>query len=146
ALLRGCVNSRNHRFQSLVRGFGDDLPFLEWRARGIYKYSIHLDAEGLYVGALLAFGEMLKNGVTTVCDFFYLNAQGNDNANAIIRAARDVGIRLQLARCFYDWDGAPKAYQESVEQAKANARALFHQHAGARDVSIAIAPHSPHGA
>jgi 5-methylthioadenosine/S-adenosylhomocysteine deaminase len=146
ALLPGCVNSHNHSFQSLVRGFGDDLPFLDWRARGIYKYSIHLDAEGLYIGALLAFGEMLKNGVTTVCDFFYLNNQANENANAIIRAARDVGIRLQLARCFYDWDGAPKSYQESIEQAKANARALYAEHQGARDVSIAVAPHSPHGA
>jgi 5-methylthioadenosine/S-adenosylhomocysteine deaminase len=146
ALLPGCVNSHNHSFQSLVRGFGDDLPFLEWRARGIYKYSLNLDADGLYVGALLAFGEMLKNGITTVCDFFYLNSQSNDNANAIIRAARDVGIRLQLARCFYDWDGAPKSYRETIDQAKTNARALFRQHEGARDVSIAIAPHSPHGA
>lgn len=146
ALLPGSVNSHNHSFQSLVRGFGDDLPFLEWRARGIYKYSLSLDTQGLYTGALLAFGEMLKNGVTTVCDFFYLNEEANDNANAIIRAARDVGIRIQLARCFYDWEGAPRSYQETVEDAAAHARALFAEHQGARDVSIAVAPHSPHGA
>lgn len=146
ALLPGCVNSHNHSFQSLVRGFGDDLPFLEWRARGIYKYSLNLDAEGLYVGALLAFGEMLKNGITTVCDFFYLNNQANQNARAVIRAATDLGIRIQLARCFYDWDGAPKTYQETPAIAQANARALFAEYAGDRLVSIAIAPHSPHGA
>jgi 5-methylthioadenosine/S-adenosylhomocysteine deaminase len=146
ALVPGCVNSHNHSFQSLVRGFGDDLPFLEWRARGIYKYSLHLDAEGIYVGALLAFGEMLKNGVTTVCDFFYLNNQRNENARAVIRAAQDLGIRLQLARCFYDWDGAPRVYQETAAEAERNVRELFDAFACDPRISIAIAPHSPHGA
>ena len=76
ALLPGTVNAHNHSFQSLLRGFGDDLPFLEWRDRALYRYSPRLDADGLATGALFAFGEMLLHGVTTVCDFYYVNAQG----------------------------------------------------------------------
>ncbi|HEY6016527.1 MAG TPA: hypothetical protein VIU16_07070, partial [Gaiellaceae bacterium] len=45
-------------------------------------------------------------------------------ASATIEAARRLGIRIVLARCFYDWDGAPAAYRETIPQAIANFEAL----------------------
>src|SRR5262245_56112548 len=91
AMLPGTVNAHNHSFQSLLRGFGDDLPFLEWRDKALYRFSPRLGADGIYTGALFAFGEMALHGVTTVCDFFYLNDGGNDNARAVIDAAQALG-------------------------------------------------------
>jgi 5-methylthioadenosine/S-adenosylhomocysteine deaminase len=148
ALLPGTVNAHNHGFQSLLRGIGDDLPFLEWRERALYRYSPRLDAEGMVTAALFAFGEMLLHGVTTVCDFFYLNHGGNERAAATIEAARRLGIRVVLARCFYDWDGAPAAYREPVRSAIANFQDLHRRyHDKARHlVSVHPAPHSQHGA
>lgn len=149
ALVPGAVNAHNHSFQSLLRGIGDDLPFLEWRDRALYRYSPQLDAEAMHGAALLAFGEMLLHGVTTVCDFYYLNAQGNAHARATIDGARRLGMRVVLARCFYDWDGAPAAYRETVPQAVANFEALHrdeHDRSARRLVSIQPAPHSQHGA
>lgn len=148
ALVPGTVNTHNHSFQSLLRGIGDDLPFLEWRDRALYRYSPKLGANDMATAALFAFGEMLLHGVTTVCDFYYLNAQGNEHASATIEAAKRLGIRIVLARCFYDWDGAPAVYRETVPQAIANYQAL---HARYRDkarhlVTIQPAPHSQHGA
>src|SRR5216683_3285111 len=84
-------------FQSLLRGLGDDLDFMAWRDRVLYPYSTRLDREGIYLGAAFAFAEMLLHGATTCVDFFYLQDNGNENAEAVIRAARDVGIRLVLA-------------------------------------------------
>ncbi len=84
AVVPGTVNAHNHSFQSLLRGIGDDLPFLAWREQALYRYSPRLDVDGLTTAALFAFGEMLLHGVTTVCDFFYLNAAGNDHAAAVI--------------------------------------------------------------
>jgi 5-methylthioadenosine/S-adenosylhomocysteine deaminase len=144
----GTINTHNHSFQSLLRGIGDDLPFLEWRDRALYRYSPKLGPVDAATGALLAFGEMLLHGVTTVCDFYYLNAQGNDHAAAVIETARRLGIRVVLARCFYDWDGAPAAYRETIAQAVAHFQAL---HARYHDrtrhlVSVQPAPHSQHGA
>ncbi|HLL25724.1 MAG TPA: amidohydrolase family protein, partial [Kofleriaceae bacterium] len=104
AMVPGTVNTHNHSFQSLLRGIGDDLPFLEWRDKALYKYSPRLGPDGMATAALFAFGEMLLHGVTTVCDFYYLNAQGNDNATATIEAARRLGMRIVMARCFYDWE------------------------------------------
>src|SRR5262249_31598847 len=120
ALVPGTVNAHNHSFQSLLRGIGDDLPFLEWRDRALYRYSPRLDAEGVHTGALFAFGEMLLHGVTTVCDFFYLNDGANENASAVIAAAEKLGMRVVLARCFYDWDGAPASYREAIPRAVQN--------------------------
>jgi 5-methylthioadenosine/S-adenosylhomocysteine deaminase len=148
ALVPGTINAHNHSFQSLLRGIGDDLAFLEWRDRALYRYSPRLDAEAMGTAALFAFGEMLLHGVTTVCDFYYLNAQGNDHARATIDAARRLGMRVVLARSFYDWDGAPTAYRETVAQAVRHFEDL---HAQYRDkqrhlVTVQPAPHSQHGA
>ena len=111
ALIPGGVNVHNHSFQALLRGLGDDLPFLEWRARGLYKYGADLKPDLIYLGALLAFGEMLRSGTTTVCDFFYVHDDGLENDRAVLRAADELGIRCVMARTLYDWDGAPPRFE-----------------------------------
>ena len=148
AMVPGTINTHNHSFQSLLRGIGDDLPFLAWRDQALYRYSPRLGAEDMATAALFAFGEMLLHGVTTVCDFYYLNSQGNANASATIEAARRRGIRSVLARCFYDWSGAPSAYCETVPQAVANFEALARRYHDRERflTTIQPAPHSQHGA
>src|SRR5262244_2626234 len=141
-LLPGTVNTHCHTFQSLLRGLGDDLDFMAWRDRVLYPYSTRLDREGIYLGAAFAFAEMLLHGATTCVDFFYLQDEGNDNAEAVIRAARDTGIRLVLARTMYDWDGAPARYREEPRAAARRVGELIRAHAGDPMVAIQPAPHS----
>lgn len=145
-MLPGTVNTHCHAFQSLLRGFVADAPFLSWRDRSLYRYASFLDAEAVYLGARLAFGEMLRYGVTTVADFFYVHNAGVENDEAVISAAREVGIRLVFARGMYDWRGAPEAYQETVPEAVARTRELAMKYQGDPLVSICPAPHSLHGA
>jgi len=145
-LLPGTVNTHCHTFQSLLRGLGDDLDFMAWRDRVLYPFSTRLDREGIYLGAAFAFAEMLLHGATTCVDFFYLQDEGNDNALAVIQAARDVGIRLVLARTMYDWDGAPARYREKPADAARRTADLITGHAKDPVVSVQPAPHSPHGA
>jgi 5-methylthioadenosine/S-adenosylhomocysteine deaminase len=147
-MVPGTINTHNHSFQSLLRGLGDDLPFLVWRDRALYRYSPRLGADDMATAALFAFGEMLLHGVTCVCDFYYLNRQGNENAAATIEAARRLGIRIVLARCFYDWDGAPAAYRESIPEAVRHFEELAARYQDrARFLTcIQPAPHSQHGA
>ena len=145
-LVPGTINAHNHSFQSLLRGIGDDCNFFTWRDRALYGYTPYMDEQTVYAGALFAFAEMLRAGVTTVCDFFYIHRDGNTNDHAVIRAANDLGIRLMLARTMYDWDGAPRDYQESIPDAVARTRELWQEYRGRDDVHICPAPHSPHGA
>lgn len=146
AIVPGTVNSHNHSFQSLLRGIAIDKPFLEWRDQALYKYTPLLDEEAIYTGALLAFGEMMRYGVTTVSDFFYVHNGGTAYDEAVIRAANDLGIRLVFASTMYDWAGAPLAYRESVDEAVARTRKLAVKYQGNPMVTIQPAPHSPHAA
>ena len=146
ALLPGGVNTHNHTFQSLLRGLGDDLDFMGWRDRVLYPFSQRLDRDGIKVGAALAFAELLLHGATTCVDFFYLQDEGNENAEAVIEAAREIGIRLVLARTFYDWDGAPKRYREAPADAARRTRELIAAHRHDETCVVQPAPHSPHGA
>ena len=146
ALLPGTVNAHCHSFQSLLRGLSDDLDFMAWRDRVLYPYSTRLDRDGIYLGAAFAFAEMLLHGATTCVDFFYLQDQGNENAEAVIQAARDVGIRLVMARAMYDWGGAPARYRERPAEAARRTADLSAKYANDPMVRVQPAPHSPHGA
>jgi 5-methylthioadenosine/S-adenosylhomocysteine deaminase len=149
AIVPGTVNAHGHAFQSLFKGFADDRTFEDWRDAVLYPFSERLTTEDIYTGALFAFTEALLAGVTTTVDFFYLHDEGNDNARAVIRAARAAGIRLVLARAFYDPDAptaAPARYREPSADAAARTRELAADHAADPMVSIQPAPHSLHAA
>jgi 5-methylthioadenosine/S-adenosylhomocysteine deaminase len=149
ALVPGTVNAHGHSFQSLLKGYGDDRTFAEWRDAVLYPFSQRLDGDDVYAGALFAFSEALLAGVTTTVDFFYLHDGGNENAEQAIRAARDVGIRLVLARAFYDPDAptsAPERYREPAADARRRCIELAARHHNDPMVSVQPAPHSLHAA
>jgi 5-methylthioadenosine/S-adenosylhomocysteine deaminase len=146
ALLPGTINAHCHTFQSLLRGLGDDLDFLSWRDRVLYPFSERLDRQAIQLGAAFAFAEMLRQGATTCVDFFYLQDSGNENAEAVIAAAKTVGIRLVLARAMYDWAGAPARYREAPGDAARRVRELIDRYRDDTTVTVQPAPHSPHGA
>src|SRR5919197_761127 len=146
AVIPGCVNGHAHSFQPLLRGRGDDLSFGRWRERVLYPFSERLDREAIHTGALFDFAEVARSGITTAVDFFYLHDRGNENDLAVIEAAKEIGIRVVLARSMYDWSGAPARYLEPPDLAVRNGREL---HAAVRGNSRAFvqpAPHSIHGA
>ena len=146
AVLPGTVNGHGHTFQALLRGFGDDLGFMAWRDLVLYPFSERLDREGIKTGALFDFAEMAKAGITTAVDFFYLHDRGNVNDMAVAEAAKEVGIRLVLARSMYDWAGAPRRFQENTLEAERNFRELHATFRGDRKVFVQPAPHSIHAA
>lgn len=146
AVVPGTVNTHAHSFQALLRGFGDDLSFMGWRDRVLYPFSERLDRDGIRTGALFDFTEMVRHGVTTVVDFFYLHDRGNDNDLTVVEAAREAGLRLVLARSMYDWSGAPKRYLETPDEALRNGRALADALRSDRRAFVQPAPHSIHGA
>jgi 5-methylthioadenosine/S-adenosylhomocysteine deaminase len=145
-LVPGTLNAHNHSFQSMLRGIADDCDFFTWRDKALYGYTPYMSEEAVYHGARFAFAEMIRNGVTTVCDFFYIHRDGNANDHAVIRAARDLGMRIVLARTMYDWEGAPKEYQESIPDAMERTRELWQAYRGSQDAHVCPAPHSPHAA
>ena len=149
AVIPGTVNAHGHAFQSLFKGLADDRTFEDWRDAVLYPFSDRLSTDDIYTGALFAFAEAVLAGVTTTVDFFYLHDDGNENAEAVIRAAGKIGIRLVLARSFYDpaaATDAPARYREDPAVAADRTRALARAHAADPLVSVQPAPHSLHAA
>jgi 5-methylthioadenosine/S-adenosylhomocysteine deaminase len=139
----GFVNGHSHAYQILLRGWADDWPFAKWRGEALYRVVPRLDPDDVYWVFAAAFGEMLAAGITTVAEFFYLNGAGNAPAEAAIRAARDTGIRLVLARTWMDADYAPKEFRESIPEAVDRTRELMEKYP---EANVCVAPHSLHAA
>ncbi|MET0672817.1 MAG: amidohydrolase family protein [Microbacterium pygmaeum] len=124
AIVPGGVNGHGHTFQALLRGFGDDMRFGDWMGGLVHPTAAGLDAAALRIGAEFDLVEMLRMGITTAVEFFYLHDRGNDNSRIILDAARAVGIRCVLARCMFDADPGPVRYRESLTEYEANYREL----------------------
>ncbi len=139
----GFINGHSHAYQVLLRGWADDLPFERWRRDALYKVVPRLTPDDIYWTFVYAFGEMLRAGITSVVEFFYLNGAGNEHARAAIQAARDTGIRLILARAWMDAPDVPAAFRETLDQAASRTSELI---AAYPDVNICVAPHSLHAA
>ncbi|GAA2635427.1 amidohydrolase family protein [Paractinoplanes durhamensis] len=146
AIVPGGVNGHGHTFQALIRGFGDDLRFADWMGRLVHPTAAGLDRDAIALAARYDFAEMLRMGITTAVEFFYLHDGGNDNALAIIEAAREVGLRAVLARCMFDADPGPPRYRESPALFEKNFRDLRTAVAGDPLIDIHPAPHSVLGA
>lgn len=116
ALFPGLVNAHSHAFQRVLRGRteyvsqGDD--FWAWREL-MYRAASSMSPTQLYVASRQAFIEMALAGITTVGEFHYLHHQSDGRpyadvhelAKAVVRAARDAGLRIVLLRVAYARSG-----------------------------------------
>jgi formimidoylglutamate deiminase len=114
ALLPGLVNAHSHAFQRVIRGRTERRSqsasdsFWTWREQ-MYAAANRLTPEEIYSASRMAFLEMALAGITAVGEFHYLHhapdgspySDPNLLEREVIRAARDVGIRIALLRVAY---------------------------------------------
>ncbi|HEX6043481.1 MAG TPA: formimidoylglutamate deiminase [Pyrinomonadaceae bacterium] len=114
AMLPGMVNAHSHAFQRVIRGRTEyrsqntSDSFWTWREQ-MYAAATTLTPEQIYSASRLAFLEMAMSGITAVGEFHYIHhspdgtpySDPNLLAHEVIRAARDVGIRIALLRVAY---------------------------------------------
>ncbi len=136
-----CVNTHSHAFQALFRGSVNDLDLMTWLKR-LYKQAESATPEDIYRGARLAFTEMLGNGITSVSDFFYVNGMGNENAHEVIRAAMDVGIRLNFNRVIMDNPVLAPQFREDLDTGLSRYEELVAAYPDSDRLTIGLAPHS----
>jgi formiminoglutamate deiminase len=112
----GLANVHSHAFQRSVRGTtesgGGD--FWEWR-REMYRAAEGWDPATYAKEARVVFEEMVAAGITAVGEFHYLHEHGNGLGEALIDAARAVGIRITLLDACYLRGGLDRSL-EGVQQ------------------------------
>jgi len=134
ALLPGFTSAHSHAFQRALRGRGERFPagagsFWSWR-EAMYELVGSLDEEAFYRWSREAYEEMLAAGITSVGEFHYLHhAPGDQGAwrmdRALLRAARDAGIRLVLLATYYRTGGIGKPLAGAQERFRTASPAVF---------------------
>ncbi len=94
----GLVNTHAHAAMSLFRGIAEDVELYEWLSTYIFPREAKLTADDVYIGSLVSFMEMIKNGITTFVDMYFFQ-------DAVEQAAKDLGIRGVITRGLADVDG-----------------------------------------
>jgi formiminoglutamate deiminase len=161
--LPALATAHSHAFQRALRGDAqrpgpevtDD--FWSWRT-AMYRLADTLTPESIHAVSLVAYRELHRAGVRTVGEFHYVHHQPGGApyeertilADAVIRAARDAGLRIALLRVMYGRAGAgrlPEGAQRRFsdpdpDRALADVDALSARWAGDPAVRIGVAPHS----
>ena len=158
-VIPGLTNAHSHAFQRALAGRTEHRSgaerdsFWTWRER-MYEVTGRLDAGSLAAIARQAYTEMLAAGYTSVVEFHYLlrDHAGREDADtmfeALVRAARDSGIRLIYVPVLYEragFDGsAPEARQRRFAMDVESFLAHQERAAGAASgrVTVGIGAHS----
>jgi 5-methylthioadenosine/S-adenosylhomocysteine deaminase len=90
ALVPPLVNGHTHAAMTLMRGFGDDMPLMEWLRDRIWPTEARLTADDVYWGTRLACTEMIRSGTVRFWDMYW-------HPEAVARAVHDAGIRASVA-------------------------------------------------
>lgn len=88
-IMPGFVNTHCHLAMTLFRGYAENSDFNNWWLDYMRPLEEKLEEDDCYYGATLGILELIKNGVTTVADF-YINPR--ETAKAVI----DTGIRTSI--------------------------------------------------
>ncbi|MEU1897642.1 8-oxoguanine deaminase [Nocardiopsis dassonvillei] len=147
----GLVNTHNHLYQWATQGLFADGTLFEWLV-GSYEIWGRLDADVVSGTTSAGLAHLALSGCTTASDHHYVYPSGRgDIVAAEVEAAREVGLRLDLARGSMDRGQSqgglpPDAVVESLERALAGtAEAIDAHHDTAPDAMtrVAVAPCSP---
>ncbi|MDT3726833.1 8-oxoguanine deaminase [Streptomyces sp. DSM 41972] len=147
----GLVNTHHHFYQWLTRGLATDHNLFDWLV-ALYPTWARIDEAMVRAAARGSLAMMARGGVTTAMDHHYVFPRGSgDLSEAIVTAARDMGVRFTLARGSMDRgesDGGlpPDFAVETLEDALAATEETVRRH---HDTSpgamtqVAVAPCSP---
>ncbi|MGA5516392.1 8-oxoguanine deaminase [Streptomyces pseudogriseolus] len=147
----GLVNTHHHFYQWLTRGLATDHSLFDWLV-ALYPTWARIDEAMVHAAAQGSLAMMARGGVTTAMDHHYVHPRGSgDLSGAIVTAARDMGVRLTLARGSMDRsekDGGlpPDFAVETLDDALAATEETVRRHhdtAPGAMTQVAVAPCSP---
>jgi len=131
-VIPGLINTHTHAAMTLLRGYADDLPLMEWLETKIWPLEAKLTGEDCYWGTMLAITEMIKSGTTTFADMYFF-------MDRAAQAVKESGIRGILSRGMVGVGPEnEKAIADTLELAD-----KWHKKADDR-IRVMFGPHAPY--
>jgi cytosine/adenosine deaminase-related metal-dependent hydrolase len=139
----GLVNTHHHLYQTLTRAQAQEADLFTW-LKTLYPVWAGIDAESEYAAARTGLAELALSGCTTVFDHHYVFPRDQTGiAEALLRAAQEIGVRLVFGRGSMDLGESmgglpPDSLVEDLDTILEQTEKL------AQDgVDVAVAPCSP---
>lgn len=134
-LIPGLINLHTHAAMSLLRGYADDLPLMDWLNHHIWPAeSRHGSHDFVRDGTLLACLEMLAGGITCFNDMYFF-------AEGAVEAATQAGMRIAAGMILVDF---PTGYAADTDGYLQKGLAMRDAHADNPLASFCLAPHAPY--
>ena len=129
-VLPGLVNAHAHAAMTFVRGYGDDMPLMDWLTTRIFPIEARLEPDITRLASLLGHAEMLSHGITACMDMYIFE-------DAVFDAARTAGLRLVGGEAVFAFSSAAcRNYHEALEATR-----RLHERSSSR-LRTALNPHS----
>ncbi|MCD6477958.1 MAG: amidohydrolase [Candidatus Aenigmarchaeota archaeon] len=123
----GLIQAHTHSPMTLMRGYADDLPLMDWLQKKIWPLEAKLKPNDIYYGSLLANLEMISFGVTTFSDMY-------PHPEEILKAVRKSGLRAVIS---------PAIFEEVDKNSNVKNAKKFLRNESDK-IKIALGPHSPY--
>lgn len=78
-LMPSFYNEHSHLPMALMRGYGENLPLMNWLQDKIFPFEAHLTPDDMYYGTLFGIAEMLRYGIGATQEM-YLNIESSGRA------------------------------------------------------------------
>ncbi len=144
----GLINGHSHVYQSLIEGLGYDMHFDPWNWRFLFPVVSKVNPGNAKAGAALAALELIKNGVTTISDHWYLHTD-MDNIYRVTETFDEAGLRAQMVFGLLDQtfagertDSEYMTMIQSEEKLLEEARRYYDTWHGTRRTTVALGPGS----
>ncbi len=89
-LIPAFYNLHGHVPMTLMRGFGENLPLMDWLQKKIFPFEAQLTDEDMYNGAMLGIAEMLRYGIGATTEIYL-------RYGPLARALAESGIKANLS-------------------------------------------------
>ncbi|BAE84390.1 5-methylthioadenosine/S-adenosylhomocysteine deaminase [Desulfitobacterium sp. LBE] len=131
-VMPGLINTHTHAAMTMLRSYADDLPLMPWLQTKIWPFEDKMSDEDIYWGTLLALGEMIQSGTTTMLDMYA-------SMDQVAKAVLEAGTRGVLSRGLIgNAPNGERAFAENIDLVK-----NYHG-AGQGRIQVMFGPHAPY--
>ncbi|SEH07731.1 TRZ/ATZ family hydrolase [Candidatus Venteria ishoeyi] len=135
ALIPGLINTHTHAAMTLLRGYGSDLPMMEWLHEHIWPAEQAWMSDSFVAdGTRLAVAEMLTAGITCFNDMYFF-------PETTASVVEELGIRACIGLIVVDF---PTIWAKNPGEYLGKAEGLYKHYRQHSLIRTALAPHAPY--
>ena len=134
-LMPGLVNAHTHAAMTLLRGYADDLPLMDWLSQHIWPAEAEwVDARFVEIGTDLALAEMIRGGTTCFNDMYFF-------PEVAAARAENAGMRACIGMIVLDF---PSVWAQDADEYINKGLEMRDAVRHSPLITTAFAPHAPY--